>query len=317
MRSAALGTPPDQRRENVPLALLSICGAVALATTMDGAVKWLSGDYPVHQLLVLRCAAATPVLLFILGLRWSELIVIPPQWPMILLRAVIMATGYLSFVLAIAAIPLADAVAMYFTMPLIVAALAGPLLGEKVPLARWAVITIGFLGVLVMIRPGAGVFEPAALFALWAAFAYGTGQMLTRRIGFAVRPSVIAFHQNIIYLAIGALLSLVFGFGQFATETHPSLAFMVRGWSAPPLFDLTLMLSLGILSGTAMVLFTQAYRLAEANLVAPFEYTGMFWATFYGLVLFGDFPDLATGLGAALVIGAGLYMLAGDRRSPR
>ena len=315
MRSAALGTPPAQRREKIPLALLSICGAVALATTMDGAVKWLSGEYPVHQLMFLRCAAAIPVLLVILGLRWSELTVIPPQWPMILLRAIIMATGYLSFVLAIAAIPLADAVAIYFTMPLIVAALAGPLLGEKVPLARWAVITIGFLGVLVMIRPGAGVFEPAALFALWAAFAYGTGQMLTRRIGFAVRPSVIAFHQNTIYLAIAGLLSLAFGFGQFATEVHPSLGFLLRGWSTPPLFDLVLMLSLGLLSGTAMVLFTQAYRLAEANLVAPFEYTGMFWATFYGLLLFGDFPDLATFLGAALVIGAGLYMLANDRRS--
>jgi hypothetical protein len=130
-----------------------------------------------------------------------------------------------------------------------------------VAIERWLAILAGFFGVLVMIRPGAGVFEPAALLALYAAFAYGTGQMLTRWLGFGLRAPVLAFQQNFIYLIVGTILSLVFGFGQFAVEVHPSVDFMLRGWATPPPADLTLILSLGVVTGVAMVLFTQAYRL--------------------------------------------------------
>ena len=154
------------------------------------------------------------------------------------------------------------------------------------------------------------MFEPAALLALYGAFGYASGQMLTRWLGFGIRAPVLAFQQNFIYLIASIVLSLVFGFGQFAVDVHPSIDFLLRGWTAPPAADLAVMLTLGVTSSVAMVLYTQAYRLAEANLVAPFEYTAMIWATLYGILLFDDFPDWVTGAGAALVIGAGLYMLS-------
>lgn len=308
-------SPPGERKDNAPLAVLSVCGGVALAATMDAAVKWLSGEYPVHQLLVLRCIVAAPVLFAMAGMHGRELVTLHPQWPIVMLRGLIMCSAYLAFVLAIAAMPIADAVAIYFTLPLFVAALAGPMLGERVGLERWLPILAGFLGVLIMIRPGAGVFEPAALLALYAAFGYATGQMLTRWIGFGMRAPVLAFQQNFIYLIVGTVLSLMFGFGQFTAKVHPSIDFLVRGWASPPVADLLFILSLGVITGVAMILYTQAYRLAESNLVAPFEYTAMIWATLYGLILFGDFPDWTTGAGGALVIGAGLYMLTAVRRS--
>jgi drug/metabolite transporter (DMT)-like permease len=314
MRIPFPSSPPGERQDNAPLAVLSVCGGVALATSLDASVKWLSGDYPVHQLLVLRCIVAVPVLFALAGMRGREIATMHPRWPVVVLRALIMCSAYLAFIMAIAAMPIADAVAIYFTLPLFVAALAGPMLGEKVGFERWLAILAGFLGVLIMIRPGAGVFEPAALLALYAAFAYGTGQMLTRWLGFGLRATVLAFQQNVVYLLVGTILSLVFGFGQFAAEVHPSIDFMLRGWATPTPGDLALILSLGVVAGLAMVLYTQAYRLAESNLVAPFEYTAMIWATFYGVVLFGEFPDWITGAGAALVIGAGLYMLRAVRR---
>ena len=314
MRAPLPPSPPGERQDNAPLAVLSVCGGVAMAASLDAAVKWLSGEYPVHQILVLRCLVAAPLLFVLAGMRAGELFGLHPRWPIILLRGLIMCSAYIAFAMAIAAMPIADAVAIYFTLPLFVAALAGPMLGEKVGLERWLAILAGFVGVLIMIRPGAGVFEPAALLALYAAFGYGTGQMLTRWLGLGMRGQVLAFQQNAVYLVVGATLSLIFGFGQFTAEIHPSLDFMLRGWSTPPPGDLALILSLGILTGLAMVLYTQAYRLTEANLVAPFEYTAMIWATVYGLVLFGDFPDWMTGAGAALVIGAGLYMLGAVRR---
>ena len=314
MRAPFPSSPPGERQDNAPLAVLSVCGGVALAATLDAAVKWLSGDYPVHQLLVLRCLVAMPVLFALTGLAGREIATMHPRWPIVVLRGLVLCSAYIALIMALAAMPLADAVAIYFTLPLFVAALAGPVLGEKVGLDRWLAILAGFVGVLIMIRPGAGVFEPAALLALYAALGYGTGQMLTRWLGFGLRASVLAFQQNVVYLTVGTVLSLIFGFGQFAVEVHPSVDFLLRGWSTPPLADLALILSLGAFAGLAMVLYTQAYRLAEANLVAPFEYTGIIWATFYGLVLFGDFPDWVTGAGAALVVGAGLYMLGAVRR---
>lgn len=314
MRAPLPPSPPGERQDNAPLAIISVCGGVAFAATLDAAVKWLSGEYPIHQLLALRCLVAAPVLFVLAGRRTRELLSLHPRWPVVLLRSLIMSSAYIAFAMAIAAMPIADAVAIYFTLPLFVAALAGPMLGEKVGLERWLAILAGFVGVLIMIRPGAGVFEPAALLALYAAFGYGTGQMLTRWLGFGMRAQVLAFQQNVVYLSVGIILSLIFGFGQFEAEVHPSLDFLLRGWTTPSPADLGLIVSLGVLTGLAMVLYTQAYRLTEANLVAPFEYTAMIWATLYGLLLFGDFPDWMTGAGAALVIGAGLYMLRAVRR---
>jgi drug/metabolite transporter (DMT)-like permease len=314
MTTALPISPPGERPDNAPLALLSICGAVALASSMDAAIKWLSGEYPVHQLLVLRCLVAAPVLFALAGMRGREIVTPHPRWAIVVLRALIMCSAYLAFIMGIAAMPMAKAVAIYFTLPLFVAALAGPMLGEKVSLERWLAIFAGFGGVLIMIRPGAGVFEPAALLMLYAALAYGIGQMLTRWLGYGLRAPVLAFQQNFIYLVVGTILSLAFGFGQFAVEVHPSVDFLLRGWAMPSSADLILILSLGVVTGVAMLLFTQAYRLAESSLVAPFEYTAMIWATLWGFLLFGDFPEWTTGAGAALVIGAGLYMLAAARR---
>ncbi len=301
------------RGDNKGFAIACICGGVGLSAAMDATFKWMSGDYPVHQLLVMRSAMAFPVLLVIMGFRDLAPLFRHPMWPAILLRGLVMVSAYLAFVLAIATMPLADGVAIYFTMPLFIAGLVGPFLGERVPGYRWMAIIAGFVGVIVMIRPGSGVFEPAALLALVSAFGYAVGQMIARRIGLAVRPSVIAFHQNTIYLVAALALAAMFGGGGFSTDLHPSLDFLTRGWTWPSLNDFALMTGLGVLSALAMLLFTQAYQNAEANFVAPFEYTAMFWAAGYGYFVFGDVPDWATGLGGALVIGAGLFMLWRDR----
>jgi len=308
-------TTATTARDNRPLAILSLVAGVGLSATMDTLMKWLSGDYPVHQLLVLRCVTAIPVLLVILWFDGQAPRLWHPAWPAILLRGLILAFAYVAFVMAIAAMPMADGVAIYFTMPLILAALAGPMLGERVPAYRWAAILAGFAGVMAMIRPGSGLFEPAALLALCGAAGYAVGQLLTRRIGLSVASSVLAFHQNSIYLAVGLALAALFAGGAFEADVHPSIAFLLRGWHMPDLLDFCLMCALGILSGLAMTAFTQAYRLAEANLVAPFEYTAMAWAAAYGFLIFGDVPDWATGVGGALVIGAGLFMLWRDRRA--
>jgi drug/metabolite transporter (DMT)-like permease len=305
-------TPPSSV-DNRLAGALTICAAVAIASSLDALTKYLSGAYPVHEVMVVRCVVSLPLFFLMMHYQRSLGAIIPPRMGLVVARGLILASANLTFYLAIAAIPMADAVAIYFTMPFFVAALVSPILGERVRAHRRLAIAAGFLGVMIMIRPGAGVFEPAALLALWSAFGYGTGQAMARPLSGLVPTSVIAFHQNILYLLVAGVLAAIFGTGNFANESHASLGFLTNGWVKPLPGDLWLMVLFGIMSAAAMPLFTSAYKLAEANFIAPFEYTAMFWAVAWGILLFQDFPDRWTWIGAFVVIGAGLFMIHRDR----
>jgi drug/metabolite transporter (DMT)-like permease len=303
--------------DNKMLAIICACAAVGISSLGDGIVKWMSGSYPVHQVLTIRCLIGFPILLVFVYRQANFASLFAPQWRLSLLRGAIMCSAYLAFVLSIAAMPMADSVAIYFLMPLIVAVLAGPLLGERVRMHRWIAILAGLAGVIVMINPGAGVFEPAALLALYAALGYALAQSMGRRIVVTVPPTAMAVHTNSVYLLAALILAAVFAFISAEGVTHPSLAFLVRPWIAPPATDFVGMAGLGITVAFAMVLFGTAYKYAESSFVAPFEYTAMFWAMLIGFAVFGDVPGAATLAGGAIVIAAGLFMIMMDRRLDR
>ena len=302
--------------DNRALATLCVLAGIGLASAQDAVVKYMSSGYPASETLLFRCIGSVPVLAFMLWREgnWS---LATPLWPRVLLRALILAVAYLTFVLAIAAMPIANAVAIYFTMPFFVAGLAGPLLGERVRFHRWIAIIAGFIGVMIMVRPGVGVFEPAALLALMSAMGYAVGQMLGRPLSQKVAPIVIATWQNFVYAGMAIVLLILFSLGDFGSFSHPSLVFLSRPWVWPGAFDAALLLGHGVLAGCAMILFINAYRLAETNFVAPFEYSAMIWAVGYGLLLFGDFPDLYTWIGGGVVIVAGIAMILRDRQLDR
>jgi drug/metabolite transporter (DMT)-like permease len=211
--------------------------------------------------------------------------------------------------------PIANMVAIYFTMPFFVAGLAGPFLGERVPYYRWIAIVAGFAGVIVMVRPGVQAFEPASLLALYSAFGYAIGQMMGRDLAQRVEPLVIANWQNAVYFVFAGVVGLIAQASGFAGESHKSLAFLTRPFVWPTLPDFLLLSAVGALAAFAMMSFISAYKLAESNFVAPFEYSGMIWAVLFGLLLFNDFPDFWTWSGMAVVAGAGLFMLFMDRRA--
>jgi drug/metabolite transporter (DMT)-like permease len=300
--------------DNKTLAMLAVCAGVALASTQDALVKWVSGNYPVHEALTIRGLVAGLIVLAMVWRSTGLAAMLTPEWPRTLLRGAILCSAYMAFTLSIAAMPIANTVAIYFTMPFFVAALSWPVLGERVRFHRWLAIIAGFVGIMVMIRPGRGVFEPAAFFALYSAFGYALGQMLGRDIARTVSPTVMAFYQNFVYLAVALLLALLCNTVDFGGVEHKSLSFLLRAWIYPKPADLVLMAALGVLASVAMVQFSIAYKHAEASFVAPFEYSAMFWAVTYGLILFGDFPGLPTAIGGAIVIAAGLFMLWMDRR---
>jgi drug/metabolite transporter (DMT)-like permease len=303
----------QEHRDSRALALACILSAVALASSQDAVTKAMSGSYSAYETVIFRCLGSLPILAA-LWWRHGRPRFMTPLLGRVVVQSLILGSAYFAFVLSIAAMPIANSVAIYFTMPFFVAGLAGPMLGERVRLHRWFAIIAGFIGVLVMIRPGVGAFEPAALLALYSAFGYALGQMMGRPISHVVPPVVIANWQNLIYLAMGLALTLLFNAFEWATFTHKSLLFLSRPWIWPPLGDLVVLMAVGLLAALGMVLFVSAYKYGESNFVAPFEYSAMIWAVIYGLTLFGDFPDAFTWIGAAVVVSAGLLMLWRDRR---
>ncbi len=304
-------------RDNRLLAIGCILAAVGFASTQDAVVKSMSGSYSAYETVMFRCVGSVPILAVLLRRAGGFSALATPLLGRVLLRSIILCSAYFAFVLSLAAMPIASSVAIYFTMPFFVAGLAGPLLGERVRIHRWLAIIAGFIGVIVMVRPGAGVFEPAALLALYSAFGYAWGQMMGRPLAREVPPAVIANWQNLVYLGVALALALVFNLFDFSGLGHKSLVFLSRPWVWPPAGDAAVLFANGFLAAFGMFLFVSAYKHAESNFVAPFEYSSMIWAVSYGLLLFGDFPDAFAWLGAAVVVAAGLTMIWRDRQLDR
>jgi drug/metabolite transporter (DMT)-like permease len=291
-----------------------VVSAVGFASAQDAIVKQLAGSLPAYETVIIRGLVGLPILAIWLALTdgfsaFRNRVMVP-----LVVRGFVLCSAYFAFILALAAMPIANGVSIYFTMPFFVAMLAGPFLGERVPLYRWLAITAAFLGVLIMVQPGATTFEPASLLALYSAFGYAVGQMMGRHYSQTIPPLALANVQNWVYLFVAVVLCVVFqGFGVHLTG-HKSLEFLSRAAIWPSLNDFLLLCAMGVFAAIGSVLFTSAYKNASSSFVAPFEYTAMIWAVSYGMVLFGDFPSALTWAGMAIVILAGLFMTWRDAR---
>lgn len=287
--------------------MISLTLGIILISMQDGIIKGLSGDYAVTQAIVIRSIVALPIFLAMVhfetglgNLRSRNLL------PM-LLRGLLMLSAYTSYYMVFPVLPLAEAVALFFTCPIFITLLAGPMLGERVRPGTWVAVLLGFAGVLIILRPGGSLFEPAALLSLVTAVTYAIAMIMARKLGRTEPASVMSFYQNGVYLVGGGLVASIFASLGVTHVSHRSLNFLVRQWTMPSTGDLLLMVACGIIAAVALPLLTHAYRRAEANLVTTLEYTAMIWVPLWGFLFFGEIPRLTTILGAALIVAAGLY----------
>jgi drug/metabolite transporter (DMT)-like permease len=294
--------------------ILSLCLGILVFSLQDPLVKAVSSLYPVTEVMAIRSIVALPILIFLVHADVGLRAIASKRFGMLTTRAFIQFTSYTSYYLAIAALPLADAIALYFMAPLFIMTLAGPYLGERVSWQTLLTALIGMLGVLVMLRPGAGLFDWAALLSLGSAALYGFSQLMARKIGDTESSTVMAFYQNGAYLVGAALVAGLFWLAGITHAVHPSLEFLVRPWLWPTLPDFLKMAACGFVASAGMILLSQAYRLAPANRVATFEYTGIIWTPLWGFLFFAEVPRWMTVIGAALIIGAGLLALNAERR---
>jgi drug/metabolite transporter (DMT)-like permease len=262
----------------------------ALLTLSDAAVKWLASGYPPGQILFVR--GCFLILLIVLvawrmeGLSSLRIYNVRGQ----LMRAGTMIFSTFGFVAGLSLLPLADAIALAFAGPLFLTILAVLMLGEKVGWRRWSAVVAGFIGVLIMIRPGAGSFNWAALFPLGASLAGALRDIITRRIS-ATESSLATLHFATLMVMLAGLCTSPFG------------------WQPLPAQDIGVLAIGGLLVGAAHFLLIETFRWAEASLVAPFKYTTLIWGTVFGFIIWGDMPEQEVLSGAAVVIASGLYIL--------
>ena len=289
--------------------LLAIGGAVVLSMN-DLAIKALSGNYALHQVILIRAFIGMAL---VLGVAWASKAgmrqLLTRRYGAHLLRVCIVMVSNVTYFVGLSLMPLADAVATSFVAPLFVTLMSAVVLREQVGPRRWAAVGVGMLGVIVMTRPGAGLIQPAAILVLISAFCYASSHMMTRWMRDTESAMALNFYVQCGFIVVSVSFGLFVGDGHLAQPPGSTWEFLFRPWHWPPLADLWYFLATGIAVGVGGLMMSQAYRTTEAALVAPFEYVGMPMAIVWGVLVFGTFPDRTAWVGIALICGAGLYTL--------
>ncbi|PWC66094.1 S-adenosylmethionine uptake transporter [Azospirillum sp. TSH7] len=277
--------------DSVPYAVGCFLGAILLFAAMDTLIKFLTADYPVPQLMFVRSLVAFLLVGGYTLWRGGGIAAMRTRRPWgHVWRAFAGLISMGCFFYAFRELPLADVYVLSFAGPLFITALSAPLLGEPVGWRRWAAVVIGFGGVVVMAQPSAGAPLVPVLVGLCAALFYALAALAVRGLSRTETSASI-----VLYLLL--------------TTTVVSGALAVPVWTAPTGFALGLMALVGAIGAGAQVLLTQAFRRAPPAVVAPFEYTGMVWASLFGWLVFGDLPTAPVIAGAMVIIGSGLYIL--------
>ena len=291
------------------LGIVCVVGAITLFVLQDALIKWLSGGYPLHEIVLVRAASAIAVILFVMRLEGGVHLLRTHRLGLQLARSGLLIVANCAFYMALAAMAIAEATSLFFVAPLLITALSALVLRDPVGPRRWAAVCVGLAGVIVMLRPGEGVLHLVALLPIVAATAYALMQILTRRLGESERASTIAFYSQAGFIVASLAIGLAAGDGRFAPEDDASLAFLLRAWTVPTARDAALFLAIGVINGVAGYLMSQAYRISRPAAIAPFEYVALPMAVTWGVVFFGNWPDLPTWAGMALICGSGLYVL--------
>lgn len=292
------------------IGISSTIGASFFFSFNDMAIKLLSGDYALYQVVLIRSILGMMVLLcLIVPLEGGLKILRTKRLTMQILRGLCVVIANMTFFLALAAMPLADVVAIFFVSPLVITVFSVIFLYETVGPHRWIAVAIGFVGVIVMMRPGSGTFQLAALLPVVAAISYAGLHTFTRKLGSTEKASTMTFYIQITFITISSVMGLVAGEGQFAGSSDPSLDFLLRAWVWPDPGDYWVFIMIGFSSTFGGYLISKAYQLCEAGLAAPFEYTSLLLAIVWGFMVFGEWPDNTAWIGISLIVGAGLFML--------
>jgi drug/metabolite transporter (DMT)-like permease len=271
-------------------AILLMVAASMVLTANDAIAKWLTGHYSIGQLMFVRGAMVVVLTwLWVMARRKPGLLRVS-SWKGQISRGMLMAISTFLFVTSLSLLPIADAIAISFAGPIFATMLAALLLKEPVGWRRWTAIGVGFLGVLIMVRPAPEIFRLAALIPVAAAFIGAFRDIMTRSMSTGGESTEATLLVSTLVVSLMGLLTLPWGWAPI-------------GW-----FHLGLFAASAVLVGIAQACMIEAFRWGEVGLVGPFKYSSLIWAVLFGFVVWGDLPGPWTLAGSAILIGSGLYI---------
>jgi len=272
-----------------------MCLGMMMFAFNDAMGKWLLGAYSVGQLLLIRSVAALAVLAPAMQRQgWHE-VLHPPRPGLQMLRISLSTVEVAFFYWAVSTMPLVETSTFYLATPIYVAVMAGPVLGERIPLRRWIAIGIGFVGVVIALNPGGALFGWPMLIAFLGSLAFGVMMIVTRQLRGTPDTTLVAW-QTAAALGLGAVLAPF-------------------SWTPPSLRDYLLLGLLGIVAMLAHVATNRSLKLAPASTVVPYQYTLIVWAVVLGWFVFGDVPALTTLIGAVIIIVSGIWIFFDEKRA--
>lgn len=276
--------------------ILLICGAVFLFAASDALSKYLTQFYPVVMVLWVRYVVHV-LLILVFSRQTSARMLFVTQSPRLqLVRGLCMVCTNLMFISALRYIPLAEGTSIIYISPLLVIAFSGPLLGERVGRLQWVAVLIGFVGVLLVVRPGGSLFHPVALLALGAACSFSLYQLITRKLNRTDSASATNLMSGLISVVV-------------------TTALLPFNWATPSLHLGIWMLILGVSALISHLLMTHAYQNARPSMLAPFSYMQLIFAGLIGYLFFDHMPDSLGFVGMLIISAGGLLALFSQRKS--
>lgn len=302
-------------------AIAFILLAMLCITVNDMLIKFLSDDYPLHEMVFVRSVIGLSASLMFLKMEGGRSRLRTDRPTLHALRAVLVVVSNMTFFAALAVMPLGAATALFFVSPLFITVLAIPVLGERIGAPRIVAITVGLIGVAVMMAPGVdwgGIPRWNLALPVAAAACYAGMQVLTRKLGTRSVASAMAIYIQGTFLVVSTGFFVIAGDGRFAGDgQNEAVEFLLRAWVWPAAGDVWIFGLLGLMSAFIGYSLSQAYRLGTAAVVASYEYIALPLAIFWGWAVFGEVPGPAVWIGIALIAGAGLAVFARERALAR
>ena len=279
--------------------VIAMLGSVLTFATMDSIVKWLSADFPTYQIMFFRCSVALiPVSLFLYRAGgWEVLKTEQPGLHIARSTLGVCAMGCAFY--GIANMPLAEAMAIFHSSPVLMTAVSVIMLSEKVGIRRWMAVLAGFIGMLLVVRPGSGLFTAGAMFMLSAAVLVAITSNVVRKLSRQDDPACITFYFTASTTVLTAVISLLWD------------------WTQPEALDLLLLIAVGLLGGCGQYLMALSFKHAEVALVSPLKYLMIVFGGLFGYLIWSEVPDMLSIAGIAVIVASGIYTMQREARLDR
>ena len=297
---------------NQKFAILCVLIATLSFTLNDALVKLLSQDLPLHQIVFIRTVIALVLIIIFVVPLDGGLNRLKTNRPFLhMARGIAIVVANATFFAGLVVLPIGTAVAVFFIAPMLITSFSALILKEQVNIYRWGALLLGFIGVLLIVQPGTSMFDWFYVFPILAAVFYAITNTLTRHVGLSESASSLSFYIQITFLFVSTMVGVILGDGRFYDSSHhPTIGFFTKEWIVPTEPKLFFYLGLGGVCATVGTYFiAQAYRLGEAGLVTPFEYSALIYAVFWGFLFWHEIPDILSGFGMLLIFGSGVFAL--------